>query len=172
MEPVLLRIKCMKIRFLAFMLCLFLILCALITIPTFAHSGGTDSKGGHYDNSTGKYHYHHGYSAHQHKDGVCPYEKKNSPKKANDDSNIWKIIAIVAALIIVILTILCIKLPKFRSRLLGAAKPIFSFVAVIVVCWVVPYLMMAYLGEAMFYLIGNILFYGAIAVVILKDKLR
>lgn len=42
----------------------------------FAHSGGTDSKGGHYDRSTGQYHYHHGYEAHQHPNGVCPYEKK------------------------------------------------------------------------------------------------
>lgn len=47
---------------------------ALSLIPAFAHSGRTDSKGGHYDRSTGKYHYHHGYSAHQHPNGVCPYE--------------------------------------------------------------------------------------------------
>ena len=38
----------------------------------FAHSGGTDASGGH-DSPTG-YHYHHGYSAHQHTDGVCPYD--------------------------------------------------------------------------------------------------
>ena len=41
---------------------------------TLAHSGGTDSNGGHYDRSTGEYHYHHGYPAHQHINGVCPYE--------------------------------------------------------------------------------------------------
>lgn len=46
---------------------------ALFSIPTSAHSGGTDSNGGHYNHSTGEYHYHHGYSAHQHIDGVCPY---------------------------------------------------------------------------------------------------
>lgn len=38
-----------------------------------AHSGGTDSAGGHYNHSTGEYHYHHGHPAHQHPDGVCPY---------------------------------------------------------------------------------------------------
>ena len=43
-----------------------------------AHSGGTDSKGGHYNRSTGEYHYHHGYSAHQHPNGVCPYEEPKS----------------------------------------------------------------------------------------------
>lgn len=40
----------------------------------YAHSGGTDENGGHYDHSTGEYHYHHGYPAHQHPDGKCPYD--------------------------------------------------------------------------------------------------
>lgn len=39
----------------------------------FAHSGRTDSNGGHYNRSTGEYHYHHGYSEHQHINGICPY---------------------------------------------------------------------------------------------------
>lgn len=42
-----------------------------------AHPGGTDSSGGHYNRSTGKYHYHHGYSAHQHPNGECPYDFDN-----------------------------------------------------------------------------------------------
>lgn len=46
----------------------------ILAIIGFAHPGGTDENGGHYDRSTGEYHYHHGYSAHQHEDGVCPYE--------------------------------------------------------------------------------------------------
>lgn len=43
-------------------------------LPAFAHSGGTDSKGGHYNHKTGKYHYHHGRSAHQHYNGRCFYD--------------------------------------------------------------------------------------------------
>lgn len=39
---------------------------------TYLHSGGTDSQGGHYDHSTGEYHYHHGKPAHDHINGVCP----------------------------------------------------------------------------------------------------
>ena len=75
----------------------------LITLPVcaYAHSGGTDSKGGHYNRSTGEYHYHHGYSAHQHKDmdgdGYldCPYEFDNKdyynePPKATIDPNLLK----------------------------------------------------------------------------------
>ena len=66
---------------LKFILALFsvILLCALpITIA--AHSGRTDGKGGHYNRSTGEYHYHRGYSAHDHYDingdGIidCPYE--------------------------------------------------------------------------------------------------
>ena len=45
-----------------------------------AHPGRTDGNGGHTNHSTGEYHYHHGYSAHDHYDmdgdGVvdCPYD--------------------------------------------------------------------------------------------------
>lgn len=51
------------------------LLSALILLPlsSHAHPGRTDSKGGHYDRSTGEYHYHHGYPAHQHLNGICPY---------------------------------------------------------------------------------------------------
>lgn len=61
-----------------------LLLCCIALSTEFfvvvsAHPGKTDSSGGHYDHSTGEYHYHHGYSAHSHYDvdgdGVmdCPY---------------------------------------------------------------------------------------------------
>lgn len=53
-----------------------------------AHSGRTDSNGGHHSGSS--YHYHHGEPAHQHtdvdNDGVldCPYSPKGaSPIKSN-----------------------------------------------------------------------------------------
>ena len=43
-------------------------------LRTSAHPGRTDAQGGHYDRSTGEYHYHHGYPAHQHENGECPYD--------------------------------------------------------------------------------------------------
>lgn len=47
-------------------------------IPAYAHSGRTDSAGGHHDynnvSGLGSYHYHHGYGPHLHPNGVCPYE--------------------------------------------------------------------------------------------------
>lgn len=53
-----------------------LVLLFLVLLPTaaYAHPGDTDSSGGHYDSSTGEYHYHHGYPAHQHTNGQCPYD--------------------------------------------------------------------------------------------------
>lgn len=46
----------------------------LLCILVYPHPGGIDSNGGHYNRSTGEYHYHHGYPEHQHKNGICPYE--------------------------------------------------------------------------------------------------
>ena len=41
-----------------------------------ASPGGTDANGGHYEHATGLYHYHHGYPAHQHPGGICPYTEE------------------------------------------------------------------------------------------------
>lgn len=45
-----------------------------LSLSAHAHPGGTDSNGGHFNRSTGEYHYHHGYPAHQHINGTCPYD--------------------------------------------------------------------------------------------------
>lgn len=49
------------------------VLLLALTVPAYAHPGKTDANGGHYNRSTGEYHYHHGYPEHQHPGGVCPY---------------------------------------------------------------------------------------------------
>lgn len=58
----------------------FILIC-VFPITTVAHSGRTDSSGGHHDyknkSGLGSYHYHHGYSAHLHPDGICPYAPKD-----------------------------------------------------------------------------------------------
>lgn len=69
-------------------------LCALVfSAAASAHSGRTDSQGGHYNRSTGEYHYHHGYPAHQHPNGVCPYnfnDKTGSTSGSSSGSSIKK----------------------------------------------------------------------------------
>ena len=60
-------------------------------IPVFAHSGKTDANGGH-NVSGGGYHYHHGYPAHQHTDGICPYnydDKTNHNGGSRTDSDVY-----------------------------------------------------------------------------------
>ena len=77
--------------------CGFLVTCTLLTSPILAHSGRTDSNGGHRDNKNksglGYYHYHcGGYPAHLHTDGVCPYKKtsSNSSSSGNTTSSVVK----------------------------------------------------------------------------------
>ncbi|MBR3752566.1 MAG: YHYH domain-containing protein [Ruminiclostridium sp.] len=58
----------MKLKYLVLLL-----VCFLLPVTASAHPGGTDANGGHTDRETGDYHYHHGYEAHYHTGGVCPF---------------------------------------------------------------------------------------------------
>lgn len=78
------------------LLILILILAALLVPFASAHPGKTDGNGGHTDQSTGEYHYHHGYPAHDHYDmdgdGYvdCPYQfkdKTNTSSSANSNGS-------------------------------------------------------------------------------------
>lgn len=69
---------------------LMLLMVASTALTAVAHSGRTDANGGHYDNSTGGYHYHHGYPAHQHENGICPYDydDKTGENSGSDGNSI------------------------------------------------------------------------------------
>lgn len=78
------------------LLTILLVLCLMFCVPAYAHSGRTDSSGGHHDynnvSGLGSYHYHHGYGPHLHPNGVCPYETLNysgsvSPSGSNSYSS-------------------------------------------------------------------------------------
>ena len=76
-----------------FVVVIVLLIVLSVVSPVLAHSGGTDSDGGHTDNSTCEYHYHHGYSAHDHfdinGDGVedCPYSPEYETDLDSSDSD-------------------------------------------------------------------------------------
>ena len=58
----------------------------------FAHSGGTDSNGGHKDNKNksglGSYHYHcGGHPPHLHANGMCPYSAEYKQQQAATEEN-------------------------------------------------------------------------------------
>ena len=59
----------------------------LANLRICAHSGKTDGYGGHYNRSTGEYHYHHGFSAHQHTNGVCPYDFEDRTSQSSGGSS-------------------------------------------------------------------------------------
>ena len=59
----------------------------LLTCSVSAHPGRTDSSGRHYDRSTGEYHYHHGYPAHQHAGGICEYNFDDQTGRRSGSSN-------------------------------------------------------------------------------------
>lgn len=63
----------------AFCVLVFILAAAFCALPAYAHPGRTDANGGHWDHSSGEYHYHHGYPAHQHPGGVCPYGSTSTP---------------------------------------------------------------------------------------------
>lgn len=71
-----------------------LALALFISTPAFAHSGRTDSSGGHRDNKNksglGSYHYHcGGHPAHLHSNGICPYDPKDSISISNAPSKMY-----------------------------------------------------------------------------------
>lgn len=62
------------------------------SVTAFAHSGRTDSRGGHKDNKNksglGSYHYHcGGHPAHLHNGGVCPYKSSGSKSSGSKSSS-------------------------------------------------------------------------------------
>lgn len=128
-------------------LTLFLAILALLlslSAVSFAHSGRTDGSGGHWNHSTGEYHYHHGKPAHDHINGVCPYDyedtashlhgtKQNrspSPSRPKNESTLkwWQMIIIggcaawflghPAGSVLCILWYLLSRLLKFDYKLL------------------------------------------------------
>jgi hypothetical protein len=70
-----------------------LIVSMALAKTAFAHSGRTDSSGGHKDNQNtsglGSYHYHCGGNpAHLHQKGVCPYSTYTTTSKTtNNETN-------------------------------------------------------------------------------------
>lgn len=63
-----------------------------IETDAYAHSGRTDSSGGHRDNKNksglGNYHYHcGGYPAHLHTNGICPYSSSSTSSGSSTSSS-------------------------------------------------------------------------------------
>ena len=60
-----------------------------------AHSGRTDSNGGHHDynniSGLGSYHYHHGLGPHLHPGGICPYSSSSTSSSSTTRTTTKKV---------------------------------------------------------------------------------
>ena len=77
----------------------FILIIISFAVQVNAHSGRTDANGGHHVSATGGYHYHCGGNpAHQHENGICPYDKTQD----DDSENIqmWIFLIIVGCIIV------------------------------------------------------------------------
>ena len=57
----------------------------IFAVQAGAHAGGTDANGGH--SSPDGYHYHHGYPAHDHINGKCPYDPNYKTSSQNGSTS-------------------------------------------------------------------------------------
>lgn len=71
---------------------LLLTVALLFSGSSLAHSGRTDPSGGHRDNRNvsglGYYHYHHGYPAHLHPNGICPYRSQTTTPSSSTSTSV------------------------------------------------------------------------------------
>lgn len=82
------------------LLILIVLIALFLTLSVSAHSGRTDGNGGHHDSITGEYHYHcGGHPAHQHANGICPYD--NSIPTGNESQNDSEVIKVFIFFIVV-----------------------------------------------------------------------
>lgn len=76
----------------ALLICVVFIMTICICFSSNAHSGRTDSSGGHKDNKNksglGSYHYHcGGHPPHLHTNGVCPYSSTSTKKSSSSSKS-------------------------------------------------------------------------------------
>ena len=65
----------------------FILTMSFLSTVAYAHPGRTDGNGGHFDRDSGEYHYHHGYPAHSHTNGECPYDFDDKTNHTPNNSN-------------------------------------------------------------------------------------
>lgn len=81
-----------------------------------AHTGRTDGAGGHNDNINGGYHYHHGYPAHQHKNGVCPYDYNDNTEHGYKTEESQDMPSFVIPIIVIFVIVIFIMFFVIRSK--------------------------------------------------------
>lgn len=132
------------------------LLLTTLSFTSFAHSGRTDSNGGHRDNINGGYHYHHGYPAHQHPNGECPYIFDNNTSSISKNDIIADTTDYVALIIMLIAFTVFIILAIISEKICGNLFeiPFSLFIQVMSL----PFLIIYYIFIALFFIIKIFLF--------------
>ena len=120
---------------------LILLLLFILPVSTLAHPGGTDANGGHYDGS--EYHYHHGYPAHQHANGVCPYDSsvsggssgQTASAKSINASDSYDLLLVLIGLVCALPSVLIVVSVVFRRKRFSPYIFFFSALAWAPVTW-------------------------------------
>lgn len=105
--------KCLKVA-LTFLLILLL---TNIILSVNAHPGSLDNNGGHYNRSTGEYHYHEGTHTENNSDAIS-YSDKHVTNKTNTKNSFFDIILKILVLIIAV--------PYFLSLCFGLFSLLFD----------------------------------------------
>ena len=115
-------------KILCLILCLSIV--PVFNIFCFAHSGRTDSNGGHYNHATNSYHYHcGGHPAHDHTNGECPYDSEKEHELDLGSIIIMTLLGII--IVSLILSALCTN-AKFND-FLDVIKAIAFFALIILI---------------------------------------
>ena len=91
-------------RLISILSVILILTCFITPILVSSHSGRTDENGGHYDNINGGYHYHHGLPAHEHPNGICPFDYEEEPKKESYVGIIFAIVVTIAYFVLGLIT--------------------------------------------------------------------
>lgn len=89
--------------------------CLVSPIIASSHSGGTDDNGGHYDSATNEYHYHHGYPAHQHTNGNCPYDFEDNTHTQSKNNISDETLLVIAVIIVIAVFLLLVIITKGKA---------------------------------------------------------
>lgn len=154
-----------------------------LAVPALAHSGRTDGNGGHYNRATGEYHYHHGYPAHQHPGGECPYDfhdntdSNDSNARENDLMDGW-----LGFVVLIVVALGCNIILRIVGRLLdyydfGIVWLIFALIAAIIALVALGVSLFSWSGVIQWIAIvvaGYLLFFivGLVITLVEKIKLR
>ena len=91
--------------------CLFIAVFMIVSAmtPVFAHSGRTDSNGGHWDHSNGTYHYHNNGSGSSSNSSSSSSSSNSSSSAASGCNSLFSILGVIIIIVVILGFVLIFK---------------------------------------------------------------